>query len=136
MNKTILSIFLILFSQVSLAETVHWQGYDIHYTTFRSTLIPAKVAAAHDISRSDRRIVANISIRRDNKAIAARISGTTSNLLSQLFTLDFDEVREPGAIYYLTNLIIDEVDTLRFDLEILPEGAAEPYRLKFTRKYF
>ena len=132
----ILGLLWLIAPPASIAETVQWQGYDIHYTTFKSTLIPAEVAAAHNINRSKRRILTNITVRKNNTAVAARISGNTTNLLGQVFELQFEAVREPFAIYYLASLIVDEADTLRFVLEIKPAGADAFYPLKFTRQYF
>ena len=123
----------LLFATTCNADVEQWQEYEIHYTTFKSTLIPAKVATAHGITRSDRRIVTNISIRKDNQAVAAILTGTTRNLLSQLFQLNFVEVTEPGAIYYLANQLIDEKDTLRFEVHL--EIEEQSHKLSFTRQY-
>lgn len=128
-------LLLCLTSSVSWSETVKWQGYDIHYTTFSSTLIPAEVAAAHDIERAKNRIVTNISILKDGEPQLAEISGHNSNLLNQLYTMQFAEVRESEAIYYLANQLIDERDTLRFVIEIKPETSQESYTLQFMRTY-
>ena len=125
---------LVLASGVS-AETVQWQGYDIHYTTFSSLLIPQEVAAAHNIARAKNRIVTNISILKDGEPQTASITGRNSNLLNQLYTMDFTEVNESTAIYYLANQLIDERDTIRFDIEIQPVASEESYNLKFMRQY-
>ena len=119
----------------SAAETIQWQGYDIHYTTFSSLLIPPEVAAQHNISRSKNRIVTNISILKQGEPQRADITGHNANLLNQLYTMDFVEVKEATAIYYLANQLIDERDTLRFEIEIKPLGSEETYPLKFMRQY-
>ena len=120
---------------LSTADTVLQQGFEIHYTTFTSDLIPATVAAAHNIVRSKNRIVTNITILKDNEPTKAHVSGHNMNLLGQLFTMEFTEVIEPGAVYYLSNQLISEKDMLRFELEILPTGAQTPITLKFERRY-
>ena len=118
-----------------LAETVKWRGYDIHYTTFSSTLIPQEVAAAHNIVRSEYRIVTNVSILKDGEPVKAKVTGRNTNLLNQLFTMEFDEVTEKTAIYYLANQLIDERDTLRFTINVLPVGETNAFELKFIRQY-
>jgi hypothetical protein len=135
MRKTLLAFALICFKPVCWAEVIQWQGFDIHYTTFNSMLIPDDVALAHEIVRSKHRIVTNITIRRDNTAVSARLSGTTVNLLSQLSSMNFEKVTEPGAIYYLSNQIVDERDTLVFNIDIQPVSHNETFHLKFTRRY-
>jgi hypothetical protein len=49
--------------------------------------------------------------------------------------MEFDEVTEKTAIYYLANQLIDERDTLRFTISVLPAGEADAYELKFMRQY-
>lgn len=117
------------------AEMVQWRGYDIHYTTFNSLLIPQEVAKAHNIVRSKLRIVTNISVLHDGEPSKAKVTGVNTNLLSQLFTMSFDEVTEKTAVYYLSNQLIDERDTLRFTLQITPDGQSEALELKFVRQY-
>ncbi len=117
------------------AETLAWQGYAIHYTTFSSLLIPQEVAAAHNIDRAKNRIVTNISILKDGEPQTAKITGRNSNLLSQLYTMEFVEVKESSAIYYLANQLIDERDTIRFDIDIQPSNFDNVYNLKFMRQY-
>lgn len=131
----ILLLFLSL-AQTCLGDMVEWQGYEIHYTSLSSMLIPPAVAKAHNIVRSKRRIVTNITIRKDNNAVKAIVTGNTRNLFGQIFTMHFDQVEEPSAIYYLSNQIIDERDTLYFEINISPSGSDPSYILEFRRQYF
>lgn len=117
------------------AETVQWRGYDIHYTTFNSLLIPQEVAQAHNIVRSKYRIVTNVSILKQGDPNPATVTGFNTNLLNQLFQMEFDEVTEKSAIYYLSNQLIDERDSLRFTITVQPFGENEAYELKFMRQY-
>ena len=116
---SLLLIGLSFFTVDVFAEINRWQNYEIHYTTLNSMLIPSEVAKAHNITRSKSRIVTNITVRKDDTAVAAKIEGTSTNLLNQLFTLDFQEVKEPGAIYYLSNQIIDEQVTIETSSPLL-----------------
>jgi hypothetical protein len=134
--RYLLVLLLVLVSQQNQAETVTWRGFDIHYTTFTSTLIPAEVAQAHGIVRSDQRVVTNIVIQKEGRPVAAEVRGTATNLLNQLFNLGFVEVQEQDAIYYLASQVIDQRDTLRFTIDITPGAGDETYTLKFTRQYF
>lgn len=129
------SFLLLVCCNIACAETIQWRGYDIHYTTFSSTLIPQEVANAHNIIRSRNRIVTNISIRKDGQPVRAQLEGTNSNLLNQLFTMQFTEVIEETAIYYLANQIIDEKDHLRFQISVQPLDQDETLELRFTRQY-
>ena len=117
-------------------QTHHWLGYDIHYTTYPSTLIPADVAKAHGIIRSDNRLVTNITVIKQGKPIQLKIDGLAKNLLNQQFELEFSEITEHSAIYYLANQIISEQDAVSFEISIKPVGETETYLLKFARRYY
>lgn len=124
-----------LASTAVYAESVTWQGYNIEYTTFVSTIIPPDIARAHDIVRGDNRIIANIAVLKDGKPVTAKIEGSVTNLLNQQSQLNFREVREKDAIYYLANQLIDARDTLRYSLAITPSGSKASYHLQFKREY-
>jgi hypothetical protein len=117
------------------ADQVRWGAYDIYFTTFRSNLIPAEVAQAHQIIRSRSRIVTNITIRRDDQPVRAAVSGETTNLLGQVLALQFAEVREETAVYYLASQVVDEKDLLRYEVAIRPEDQTDIYTLQFKREY-
>ncbi|MBD3648995.1 MAG: DUF4426 domain-containing protein [Pseudomonadales bacterium] len=131
-----LPLLLCLMALDALADQASWKDYVIHYTTLPSTLIPADVAAAHDIVRADDRIIINITVRRNEAAVAARVTRHVTNLLNQLVAIDFREITEPGAVYYLGSHRVDERETLRFDLDIRPDGEEDSFNLKFLRKFY
>ncbi|MFN3236272.1 MAG: DUF4426 domain-containing protein [Pseudomonadales bacterium] len=130
-----LLVWICLVPSISAAETIQWQGFDIHYTTFSSMLIPPEVAASHNIARANNRIVTNISILKNGEPQTATITGRNSNLLNQLYTMQFTEVVESSAVYYLANQLIDERDTLRFEIQISPSAIDDTYTLEFMRTY-
>ncbi len=131
-----LLVLLLLPGALARAEMQVFGDFEVHYTAFRSTLVPASVADAHGIVRSNTRIITNVTVRYDGQPVRARISGTVSNLLNQMFQLDFVEVTEETAVYYLASQVIDEKDTLRYQLEVQPDGAEAPFEISFMRQYF
>lgn len=117
-------------------QFVTWSGYEIHYSSFSSLIIPDEVARAHGITRAQGRIVTNISIRQDGEAVGAIVTGTATNLLNQVLQLEFSEVKEQGAIYYLANRVIDEKDIIRFRIIVQPVNTNLNYELNFMRRYY
>ena len=117
-------------------QFVSWSGYEIHYATFSSLIIPSQVAEAHGIVRSRNRILTNLSIRQDGDSIRADISGTSTNLLEQVTSMNFTEVVEQDTVYYLANQLINERDTIRFSINVKPEQIDKTYNLEFTRQYY
>ena len=121
--------------QAGAEQLKRWQGYDIHYTTFPSTLLPADIARVHNITRASNRVVTNVSVRKDNAPVKVSVTGSVTNLINQQFELKFEEVMERDAVYYLASQIVDEKDTLRFSINIQPPDN-EAYVLEFVRQYY
>lgn len=130
-----IALILIVSLPAHAEQSIAWKDYVIHYTTFSSTLIPPEVAAANDIVRAENKIVTNIVVRKDDKSVRAQIDGRVSNLLERIVELNFREVTEQDAVYYLASHMVNEEETLRFDVDIKPEGETESYRLEFTRTW-
>ena len=122
-----------------------FDNYIVHYNAFRSDMIPAEVAQRHNIIRSNHRAIVNITVLRRSKdgstqPIPARVTGTATNLSSQLSTLHFFQVREQEAIYYLDQFRIGDNETLRFQIQVEPEQPyAEPStvgNIHFTQRFY
>ena len=120
---------------VSAEQLVRHGPYEIHYTAIASTLIPAPVAAKHGLVRAENIVITNIAIRVSGKPVAAVITGTAENILNQRQPLDFLEVIEQEAVYYLAEQIINEKDLIRYTISIQPTGSEETYELAFQRQY-
>ena len=129
-----ISICLVLGCPAGKAGILRHGPYDIYYTVFPSTVIPALVAQGHQITRADNKIVINVSLRREEEPTSAELSGTVVNLLEQETELTFIEVRERDAIYYLATHIALPADLLRFNLIVTPD-TGEPVNINFMRRY-
>lgn len=116
------------------AQYVDQGEYRIHYTTFSSMLIPSNVAAVHEITRAENRIVLNVSARNKEEAVPIRIEGYITNLLNQRFDLNFKEVKESNAIYYLAHHLSLEQDILRFDITVTA-GDEPDVSIRILRRY-
>jgi len=133
--KLLLLLFCCLGSTSALAARYLDHGeHRIHFTTFSSLIIPPDVASAHDIVRSEKRIVLNLSVLKQGIPATASISGHVINLLNQRFELVFDEVNEADAIYYLASYLALEHDIMRFNLDV-QLNAIESVPINFVRRY-
>ncbi len=108
----------------------------VYYTSLRSTLIPAKVAAQYDIVRVVNQAVTNIAVKQNNRAVKARISGFSTNLMNQASKLKFAEVREQSAIYYLASSPVGSNETIVYSVKIEIEGRNSPIVLEFKQSYY
>jgi hypothetical protein len=133
--KLLLLLFCCLGSLPTLAASYLDHGeHRIHFTTFSSLIIPADVASAHSIVRSEKRIILNLSVLKQGMPATASISGHVINLLNQRFELVFDELNEAEAIYYLASYLALEHDILRFNLNV-ELNVTDSVPINFIRRY-
>jgi hypothetical protein len=133
--KLLLLLFCCLGSLPTLAASYLDHGeHRIHFTTFSSLIIPADVASAHSIVRSEKRIILNLSVLKQGMPTTASISGHVINLLNQRFELVFDELNEAEAIYYLASYLALEHDILRFNLNV-ELNVTDSVPINFIRRY-
>jgi hypothetical protein len=121
----------------ALAEQMQRFGeIEAHYVVIPSSRIQPSIAEQYGIVRSRNRALVNIALRDPNTGpVAAKISGTATNLLSQPSELRFREVREDDSIYYLASLSHTDAETFRFDIAIRI-GERNPYHLRFQQTLY
>ncbi len=126
---------------LTAAETSKRLGdYEVHYHAFNSSSLSAEVARQYQITRGANQGVLNIAVRSGAgmaaKGVKASISGKVKNLLGQAVSLNFREVREGDAIYYLAVFRFEDQDHLNFDLTVEPEGSNSSYPLQFMQQLY
>ncbi len=111
-------------------------AYSVHYVAFASTFLSADMASKYNIVRGRNRALVNISILdEDNKPVRAKLKGTVKNLPGQLLHLDFEEVREGEAVYYLAQTRFSDQELMRFNIDFVgPDGVANT--MKFEQKLY
>ena len=132
----ILSVFV---TSVSYAENMKKLGaMNVHYMAIGSTFFTPEIAKAYGITRSRYNGLINISVldntKAGNPAKTVSISGQAKNNLGQFKGLDFQEVKEGDAIYYLAQVSYNDEETLHFTLKI-NDGKAQQ-TLKFSQKFY
>ncbi|MEO7148656.1 MAG: DUF4426 domain-containing protein [Rhodanobacteraceae bacterium] len=120
-------------------QSQRYGRYVVYYSAISTDLLTPEVANAYGYQRSSHKGLVNIAIKRDagngiEHAIAGRVGGSAVNLSGQRVPVDFQEVKEDDAIYYLGTFPISGSDTVRFDLTIAPSGDT-PHKLVFSRDY-
>ena len=69
----------------------------------------------------------------DTTPVPLAVEGTVRNLLGQTITLTFQEVREPGAIYYLATTRFTDREALRFELTVEDLERGQRHALSFQK---
>lgn len=133
----LLSVAAIIFSPFSVAEQMQRFGqYELHYIVIPTTMLKPEIAAEYDISRGKDRALVNVSVLNgEKKAVNATITGDSQNLLGQLQDLDFKQVTEGDAIYYLAEIRFADQEVHRIKIEATaPDGKST--LLKFNQKLY
>jgi hypothetical protein len=144
-NKLFKVLFLSAIALLSLnsyaENSKEFGDYVVHYNAFRSDTISPEVAKQYGLARANNRVLINIAVLKKvmnttGKPTPSSVTGHASNLTGQLKQLEFKEITEGNAIYYLAETKISDGEFLKFDLKIIPEGETRPARLRFDKRFF
>ncbi|MAB21226.1 DUF4426 domain-containing protein [Idiomarina abyssalis] len=123
-----------LFSVSLMAEQKKTLGqWDVHYSAFSSTLLAPAVATQYDLTRSASKGVLNIAVldKQTQKAQTPGVAGQVVNPLGQIQELEFQQVTEGDASYYLAQFNYTNAETLRFTIEV-----GDQQTLKFNQEFW
>jgi hypothetical protein len=90
----------------------------VHYNTFNSTYLQPDIARASELVRSKNQGVINVSIIKDGKPLVAQVNGTVKDLTSQSVTLNFKQITEQGAVYYIAQYPVDQQEIRTFEINV------------------
>jgi len=113
--------------------------YEVHYNALNSSALTPEIAKQYGITRGGNQGLLNIAVRKSDgsaagKPVTAKVGGQVRNLLSQTSALNFKEIKETGAIYYIAVFRFDDKDTVTFDVSVAPEGAGSTVPLVFSQQ--
>ncbi|MDR6948846.1 hypothetical protein J2Y39_003464 [Pseudomonas sp. 2957] len=90
----------------------------VHYNTFNSTFLQPDIAKAAELIRSKNQGVINVSVVKDGKPVIASVTGTIKDLTSNSVPLNFRQVTEQGAIYYIAQYPVPQQETRTFEIKV------------------
>ena len=137
----ILSLFLALLSLPASAQLSERFGpYELHYSVVNTTFLEPKVAATYKLVRGKDRAILNLAVREHGEAGSAprpmELKGRTWDLTGTSVELDFQEVREGPAIYYIAEFRFFNEEWRHFEVFFRPVGAGETYNFKFRHQMY
>jgi hypothetical protein len=114
-------------------------GYEIHYSLFNTTFLTPEVAKAYNVVRAKDRAMINIAVRKkgdaNNAGVKAIVKGTVRDLIYRK-PLEFFEIREENAVYYLCEVKFRNNERLFFDIVVQPDPNKAAYSLKFDKTMY
>ena len=135
-------IYCLLLASLTLPsyaeQAIYSPDYDIHYNAFNTMMVPPEVAQSYGFTRARNRALLNISVLDSStkKALPAAVTGTRTNIIGQLLPLEFVQIKEQNAIYYIAQLRFTEEEMWRFELQIQPDLNADAIPLKFSQTFY
>ena len=135
-------IYCLLLASLTLPsyaeQAIYSPDYDIHYNAFNTMMVPPEVAQSYGFTRARNRALLNISVLDSStkKALPAVVTGTRTNIIGQLLPLEFVQIKEQNAIYYIAQLRFTEEEMWRFELQIQPDLNADAIPLKFNQTFY
>jgi len=110
----------------------------VYYTSFNSSFILPEIASAYNITRGKDKGLVNISVIVDDKVggKTALVKGTVFNIFGQQQKLNFVEVREGNAVYYLAPFEYENEDSMTFKIQVQPNPNKPAHSLSFQNKFY
>lgn len=145
--KRLLSILLLAGCLVVAVDAAAQQSQDfgdyvVHYNALNTNLIPPQVAQGYGIARSPSRALLNVTVLKKvmdtpGSPVGATITATATNLTGQLREIPIREIKDPeGAIYYIGEFPVHNLETYRFEVQVTVEGENEPLMVIFRQQFY
>lgn len=139
LRTLLVPLVLLLCSPASGQQSETFGPYELHYSVVNTTFIDAKVAATYGITRGKKRAILNLSVREqlDEGSVARGmlVKGRTWDLIQNQF-LEFKEIREGEAIYYIAEFKFINEEWRFFEVDFRPEGAEQTYTFKLKHQLY
>lgn len=138
------AITLVLLFATTLAaaeNSTRANGYTIHHNAIPTALLTPDVASNYRIVRSKYRGLLNVSVIRDvpdttGQPVTANVTAYALNLIGRHHTIELREIREAEAIYYIGDFPIVDGETLKFMIEVTPEGTSRPIKATLSQDFY
>ena len=140
--KTLVLLTALTSFSVPAQQSQDFGDFTVHYNAMRSSMISPEIAKAYNIRRSDSRGLINISVLKNaadktTTAVKAKLTASGRNLTGQTRNVEMREISEgDGAIYYLGELSVRNMETFDFTVIVLPEGQDKPFNVKFRQQFY
>ena len=129
--------FVAIGARAEQSET--FDEYELHYSVVNTTFIQPEVAANYGIVRGEKRAILNLAVldtnTENNAAVTMLLKGRTWDLIQNQF-LEFKEIREGDAIYYIADFKFINEEWRFFEIDFRPEGASKSYTFKLKHQLY
>lgn len=110
----------------------------VYYNVFNSTMIPADIAKIHNLVRAKDQVYVNVALvkKTGGNGVAASMTGFHRNLMQQKFELEFIEIKESTATYYLAPIRFINEEILHIDITVESLDKTDSGSFTITKKLY
>ncbi len=137
---TAILALLLAIAQPGSAATLESGRFTVYYTVVNTTFVDPETAARYGLVRARDRAFLNIAVRErlpsgEDRATTAMLEGRSWDFF-QNQPLEFREIIEGDAIYYIADFEFNDGEIRFFNLLFAPEGESRSQQLKFHQKIY
>ena len=141
-NTFILSLafFFLALGTLSQAENAkEYADHIVYYNAFPTDSLPAQMTKQYGLKRSKNYAMINISVMEKAAGVPtgvkSEVTGNLKNLMGQTRAIEFREIKEGKAIYYIAQIGVQSKEVVNFNIDIKPDGSNEKYEIKFSKQF-
>jgi hypothetical protein len=136
-----ISIIVLLSHTTQAQDNISYEldNHTVYYNVFNSSLIPAKVARTYSLVRAKDRVYLNVALVKKSGGYGvapSKLRGVYRNLMQQKFPLEFIEIKEATATYYLAPIRFNNEDILHLDITVQADANSAESTFTITKKLY
>jgi len=138
------AFFFLTLGAVSQAGSINktskeYADHIVYYNAFPTDSLPPQMTKQYGLKRSKNYAMINISVMEKGAGVPtgvkSQVTGQLKNLMGQSRALEFREIKEGQAVYYIAQIGVQSKEVVNFSIDIIPEGSKEKYEIKFSKKF-
>jgi len=138
-------LFIFAFALLSFTTTLYaanakeYTDHIIYHNAFPTDSLPPEMTKQYGLKRSKNYAMVNISVMKKASGrptgVKAKVTGTLTNLMGQTRKLEFREIKEADAVYYIAQIGVQSREVVNFYIDIRPEGTNLKYDVAFSKQF-
>ncbi|MEE4184494.1 MAG: DUF4426 domain-containing protein [Gammaproteobacteria bacterium] len=117
-------------------------NYVVRANAMNTVDLTPDVASAYEITRSEDRALVNLVVLRKDAErgvdipVKADVSLSAANLTGQVKNVEVFEVIDGDSIYYLSEIAVENRETINFDFDIRPQDSDRTLLVRFSHEFY
>ena len=133
------TILVCISGQATAQQSEMFGPFELHYSVVNTTFLDPKIAGDYSITRGKKRAILNLAVREHlttgSEPRTMLLQGRTWDLI-QNQTLEFKEIREGKAIYYIAEFKFINEEWRFFEVDFRPQGSDQTYTFKLKHQLY